>query len=100
MTLRIYIIMCRTILLLPSLFLVVAVVGFPGRAHSEPIRPLPQQSFELFKTTYSKKYNSPSEESLRRSIFEQNLQHIEKHNEEASQGMHSYTLGINQFADM
>ena len=40
------------------------------------------------------------QESLRRSIFEQNLQHIEKHNEEASQGMHSYTLGINQFADM
>ena len=40
------------------------------------------------------------QESLRRSIFEQNLLHIEKHNEEASQGMHSYTLGINQFADM
>ena len=40
------------------------------------------------------------QEALRRSIFNQNLQHIEKHNAEAEQGLHSYTLGINQFADM
>ena len=37
---------------------------------------------------------------MRRSIFEENLKHINKHNEEASKGLHSFDLGINQFADL
>merc|ERR1711962_699535 len=58
------------------------------------------RQFELFKADFSKSYKSPEEEELRKSIFGQNLQHIRKHNEDAASGLHSYTLGVNQFADM
>ena len=33
-------------------------------------------------------------------IFEENLRVIEKHNEEAKLGLHSYTMGVNQFTDL
>ena len=36
----------------------------------------------------------------RREIFADNLRKIEKHNVEAASGLHSYTMGINKFADM
>ena len=36
----------------------------------------------------------------RRFIWEDNLAIINKHNEEAAKGHHSYWMGINQFADM
>ena len=37
---------------------------------------------------------------MRRSIFADNLRVIEKHNAEHALGLHSYTLGVNKFADM
>ncbi|PAA84028.1 hypothetical protein BOX15_Mlig026053g1 [Macrostomum lignano] len=40
------------------------------------------------------------EELMRRLIWEQNLQHIQKHNLEYDRGVHSYTLGMNQFGDL
>ena len=36
----------------------------------------------------------------RRKVFADNLRKIEKHNAEAASGLHSYTMGINKFADM
>jgi len=36
---------------------------------------------------------------LRFGIFQQNIELIEKHNNEYAMGMHTYTLGINPFAD-
>ena len=36
----------------------------------------------------------------RREVFADNLRKIEKHNAEAAAGLHSYTMGINKFADM
>ncbi len=47
-----------------------------------------------------KVYLSQEIDSLRREIFKKNIERIEKHNEEAAQGIHSYTLGINKFTDM
>jgi cathepsin L len=55
--------------------------------------------WESFKSTHGKTY-SASEESVRRAIFEQNVQRITRHNLEHDLGLHSYTLGINQFADL
>ena len=36
----------------------------------------------------------------RRLVWEKNLDYIQKHNAEADIGLHSYTLGVNQFADL
>ena len=33
-------------------------------------------------------------------MFKDNLEYINKHNEEAAQGKHTFTLGVNKFADI
>lgn len=55
--------------------------------------------FNQFKKTHDKQYLG-AEHSLRFSIFQKNLETIEKHNSEYSLGMHTYRLGINHFADL
>ena len=42
---------------------------------------------------------SDEHEAYRFDIFKKNLDLIEKHNEDYSFGLHSYTLGVNSFAD-
>jgi len=37
---------------------------------------------------------------LRRQIFEDNVRYIQAHNLEADRGLHTYTLGMNEFGDM
>jgi cathepsin L len=54
----------------------------------------------LFKRTFEKQYASAEEETSRRSIFEDNVALIRNHNLEADIGLHTYTLGLNKFADM
>ena len=34
------------------------------------------------------------------TIFKDNLEYINKHNEEAAQGKHTFQLGVNKFADI
>ena len=36
----------------------------------------------------------------RRLIWERNVQLVEKHNLEADRGVHTYTMGINEYSDM
>ena len=36
----------------------------------------------------------------RRKVFEDNLRYIESHNKLASLGRHTFTLGVNKFADL
>ncbi|KAG8178111.1 hypothetical protein JTE90_017458 [Oedothorax gibbosus] len=55
--------------------------------------------WEIFKTTYSKVY-STSTEPRRREIFENNVVKIVDHNLEHDLGMHTYRMGINEFADL
>ena len=38
--------------------------------------------------------------SFRRSIWEKNLAYVRKHNLEADLGKHTYTLGMNEYADL
>ena len=45
-------------------------------------------------------YANPAEERLRRVIFAEHLDFILRHNDETAQGMHSYTVGVNLFADL
>jgi cathepsin L len=59
-------------------------------------------SFHLwnkFKKSHGKTYLSEEHESYRFEIFRKNLDTIEKHNNEYSMGLHTYTLGVNTFAD-
>ena len=42
---------------------------------------------------------SEEHESERYEVFQKNIDLIEKHNHEHSMGLHTYSLGINSFAD-
>lgn len=55
--------------------------------------------WEKFKKSHGKLYLSDEHEQERYGVFKQNIEMIEKHNNEYSMGMHTYTLGINPFAD-
>ena len=37
---------------------------------------------------------------MRFRTFAKNLKYINKHNEEAAQGKHTFTLGVNKYADL
>jgi len=60
----------------------------------------PDQEWEIFKAKYERKYLSTPEHDQRRSIFISNLRLIQKHNAEHALGLHTYTLGVNKFADL
>ncbi|CAF3717441.1 unnamed protein product [Rotaria sp. Silwood1] len=58
------------------------------------------QSWTLFKYIYNKQYGSINDEQARRVIWEKNVEMIQKHNLEADLSMHTYTMKVNQFADL
>ncbi|XP_060526715.1 procathepsin L-like [Cylas formicarius] len=58
------------------------------------------QQWQSFKTQHTKVYRNVAEETLRFSIFQDNLRKIEEHNAKYENGEETYTLGVNQFADM
>jgi len=51
-------------------------------------------------STNGKAYSSPEELKLRRNIYAANVARIEAHNSETAQGKHTFTMGVNKFADM
>nr|CDJ26733.1 cathepsin L-like cysteine peptidase 4 protein [Tityus serrulatus] len=57
------------------------------------------QHWENFKIKFSKRYQR-NEEIGRRFIWEQNVNYIIKHNLEYDLGLHSYTLGLNEYSDL
>jgi len=76
------------------ILLAVAAVGF-----ALPLDSNLDSSWDAYKTFHGKKY-LVSEESLRRLIWEENLKRVAMHNLEASLGQHTYTLAMNEFADL
>ncbi|CAF1030200.1 unnamed protein product [Rotaria sordida] len=56
--------------------------------------------WNLFKHVHKKQYVNVEEENYRRTIFDDRVVMINRHNLEADLGLHTYTLKINQFADM
>lgn len=56
-----------------------------------------EDEWTLWKTRYNKQYRTPSEESVRRSIWIENFKKVELHNKA---GDHSFELEMNGFADM
>jgi len=59
-----------------------------------------QTQFAEFKAAFGKTYSNRVEEAARFAAFQANLDIISKHNAEAAQGVHTFTLGVNQFADL
>jgi len=53
----------------------------------------------LWKQTYNKQYDL-GEEEVRRWVWESNLKKVQQHNLEADLGIHTFTLGMNEFADL
>jgi len=47
---------------------------------------------------FGKQYKE-DEETKRKSVLNENIKYIFKHNKEARLGKHTYSLGINQFSD-
>jgi len=56
--------------------------------------------FHSFKTKFNKAYRNEAEHTHRLTAFADNLEKIAKHNKEATEGKHTFTLGVNQFADL
>ncbi|CAF1474601.1 unnamed protein product, partial [Adineta ricciae] len=55
--------------------------------------------WKAWKNQFQKSYTNV-EERLRRMIWEKNLELVEEHNRRADLGLHTYRLGMNQFADL
>jgi len=56
--------------------------------------------WEKFKIKYGKDLLTGEEHDARKNIFANNLKFIEKHNAEHALGLHTFTVGINKFADL
>lgn len=56
----------------------------------------PLEEWRTWKSVHGKYYAHPNEETARRQIWMENAARIEEHNA----GNHTFTLGLNQFADM
>uniref|UniRef100_A0ABM5EM83 Cathepsin L2-like n=1 Tax=Pogona vitticeps TaxID=103695 RepID=A0ABM5EM83_9SAUR len=66
---------------------------------SAALDPALDTAWEDWKSLHGKAYLE-GEEFSRRAIWEENLRMIEQHNWEASQGKHTYRLGMNHFGDL
>jgi len=77
-----------------SILLAVMAVGFALPLDSDL-----DSQWEAFKSFHGKKY-ATSEDGLRRVIWEENLKRVALHNLEASIGKHTYTLAMNEYADL
>jgi len=56
--------------------------------------------FKAFKSKHNKVYLNEAEQAHRLNAFASNLEYIISHNEEAAQGKHTFTLGVNKYADL
>ncbi|XP_044121696.1 procathepsin L-like [Neovison vison] len=81
----------------PSLFLAALCLGIASAA------PQLDQSLDgrwsQWKVAHKRLYNK-DEEGRRRAVWEMNLKVIEQHNQEYSQGKHSFTMAMNDFGDL
>jgi len=59
-----------------------------------------ESEWDQFKIKYGKDMLTGPEHDMRKNIFAANLKFIEKHNDEHALGLHTFTVGINQFADL
>jgi len=75
------------------------LVGFIAIGLALPIDSDLDSEWEAYTAFHGKKYEA-SENGLRRLIWEENLKRVALHNLEATLGKHTYTLAMNEFADL
>ncbi|CAK6949333.1 procathepsin L-like [Scomber scombrus] len=56
--------------------------------------------WEEWRINHQKVYANQTEHVFRRAVWEKNMKLVLRHNQEASAGNHSFTLGLNHLADM
>lgn len=59
-----------------------------------------KEEWLLFKEKYQKNYNSEEEDNYRFKVFLENKHKVASHNRRHANGQHSYSLGINKYADL
>merc|ERR1712145_10821 len=59
-----------------------------------------ESEWASFKGKHQKNYVSQQEHNYRKAVFADNLKTIAKHNAEEALGLHTFTMGVNKFADM
>jgi len=58
------------------------------------------QLWDRFKAQYTRSFFDERDETYRKTVFLTNLRQITKHNEEASEGWHTFTMAMNEFGDL
>lgn len=59
-----------------------------------------QQEWTQWKEYYGKCYDEVEEEAARQQIWQENFLYVTQHNYEAAQGNHTFTVDMNEFADL
>ncbi|XP_064596578.1 procathepsin L-like [Liolophura sinensis] len=78
---------------------VAVVVALLALATAAPFATELDGEWQMFKATYKKVYK-PEEEAKRRAIWEDNVKFIQVHNLQADRGVHTFTVGMNEYGDM
>ncbi|XP_055853685.1 cathepsin L [Episyrphus balteatus] len=76
------------------------LVGIIAAASAVSFVDIVKEEWQTFKLSHSKKYKSDVEEKFRMKIFMENKHKIAKHNQKYAQGLVSYKLGVNKYADL
>merc|ERR1719244_1140460 len=58
-----------------------------------------EERWQQYKVKHSKNYTE-EEESKRFQIWKENFAMVEKHNEEANEGLHGYRMALNKYSDL
>lgn len=82
------------------MFRLLAIACLAVAALAAPFAKELDGEWEAYRTQYNKKYATDEEAFLRRLIWEDNLKYVQSHNLEADRGVHTYWLGMNEYADM
>ncbi|KAL2080015.1 hypothetical protein ACEWY4_023808 [Coilia grayii] len=80
-------------------FLSISVFALEALCHLSCASSL-NDTWQEWKAEHSKVYRNVREEAHRRLIWEKMAQTVQRHNQEASQGLHSFMLGLNHLADL
>jgi len=83
----------------PVKMLRLAVTVFALVALTSALRVERNDLWESFKLRHNRAY-AGQRDVIRREIWESNLDYIERHNVEEARGLHTYTMGENQFTDL
>lgn len=92
-TKQVAILLASVAILLPLLLVVVS-------AATTTYRDVLNEEWNEFKEAHNKSYKDKTEDNYRFKVFMENKLKIARHNRRQANGLHSFTLGLNKYADM